>query len=86
MTEAERRKAIEYLVYDIYMPQVTHALGTFLSQYRETMRQSFIISQAMGMPVTGQTLQFDLRPLNEQLIGELVKCDFLFKPEQKTDV
>lgn len=83
MTPEEKRKAIEYIVHEVYIREHNRLLQEFLVKYGDAVRQSLRFADAIGINVSMPPLTFDLRKPTEELVNNLiVSFEVLHKGEK----
>ena len=81
MTIEDKRKAIELLVQDVFMPEHNLLLAQFLVDYGNSLKQSTLLSMQLGVQVGLPPVHFDLRVPTTKLINNLVEIEVLFNKE-----
>lgn len=83
LTPEEKRRAVEYLVHEIFIPQHNRRLAVFLVKYTEAVRRSLTLSIQTGMPIQLPPVHFDIRDACENLVDNLVGVEILTKNDAK---
>lgn len=79
LSPADKQKAIEHIVHNVFVPEHNRALALFLVQYTEQVRKSTELSLAIGIPVSMPPTHLDLRQPIEQLVNNLLSFEILYK-------
>lgn len=83
MNQAEKIKAIEYLVHDVFLAEHNKQLAIFLASYTDSVRKSVVLSIEVGMPIQYPPVNFDLRVPTEKLVNNLAAFEVLHKKDDK---
>jgi len=75
----DKKKAIEYLVHNVFLVEHNKVLAIFLSRYGEQVAKSQMLSMQVGIPIHYPPLSFDLRKPVEDLVNNLATIEILSK-------
>ena len=78
MSEADRQKALEHIIFERYMPAFNVKLARFLHDYSHKQKQAIELSQAIGIPIHLPPSSLDLRDITEQLIVDLHQYEVMY--------
>lgn len=80
----DRRKAVQYLVHDVFVKAHNRQFALFLVQYTETIRRSILLSAETGIPINLSPTVFDITKPCDDLVAHILTLDVLTRPPDGT--
>lgn len=77
MNEHERRKVIEYFIYDVYSPQLTRTIEAFMNKYSRDLKERLEYELLIGLPINTPKIQLDLVPIVMELTKNITNYEIL---------
>ena len=80
--EEDKRKTVDFLVKQVFLPHHNQYLQEFLGRYSEQMKTNILLSLQTNTPIILPPLHFDISEPIEQLIANVTKIEVIYKKHE----
>lgn len=91
MLEDDRRKAVNFIVNDVYVPALLKHLDTFVKEYASNLNDAHALAKLFNRDVPMKPARLDLRRLHTELVDNIVSYEIIVnkhrneKPTKQTE-